>query len=418
MKKVKGLLAGVMVLIFAFGLTACAGSGAENTSGNTTAAPTQTDKESAGDSVAATEGAVAQDTAAAPVTGSKSSHLDGGTDPLHIAFIIYSWTDDQGTYIQQYGDYLQENFNVEFEYVSARNTAEETIDAVESLCSKGVDGIITANTHGFQSWSAICEEYGVWYSIMLGQLDDADDQEYAKTCSHYLGSLGNYDYSFLGEEYAAFTIGKGYENVLVAGPATGASTQSDQMIAAYTAALDKNGVTYKVLQTSFTELFTAIAAELAANTYDMIYCPLSMMNFAVANIYANNLVGKTQTMGHGFSEDLGDALDAGVVAMFSDNMTTDVGVNFALIANAVEGNKYPDWPSGECVNISAPTFIIKSDEDYQVYTEHVRNYEDNPFLCNVDQVKNMIMSYNGTAAFDGIKTYIETMSIDKLKETN
>jgi hypothetical protein len=141
-----------------------------------------------------------------------------------------------------------------------------------------------------------------------------------------------------------------------------------------------------------------------------------MMNFAVSNIYSNNLVGKTKTMGHGTSEDLQDAMDAGVVSMFSDNFTSDVGVNVAFIINAVEGNKYKDWPADKFVFISAPAFVIQNEADYAAYTKYVRNYESNPFLCDADKVRSMILSYNGDTSFGEIKDYVETMSLDKLKD--
>ncbi|MDR1980755.1 MAG: hypothetical protein LBQ39_03925 [Tannerellaceae bacterium] len=351
-----------------------------------------------------------------PVTGAKSSHKDSGTAPIKIAFIIYSWTDDQGQYIQQYGKYLSDNFNIELEYVSAENSAEETIDTVESLCSKGVDGIILANTKGFQSWAAICEENKVYYSIMLGQLDDADDRAFADTCKYFQGSLGNYDYSWVGEIYAKHTLDKGYKTILIAGASPGMQKQTDQMIAGYTEALDRAGLKYDTVRAAFNQLFTAISARLAGKTYDIVYCPISMMNFAVSNIYANNLVGKTKTMGHGTSEDLQDAMDAGVISMFSDNFTTDVGVNVAFIINAVEGNKYKDWPTDRFAFIAAPTFAIQNEDDYAVYTKYVRNYESNPFLCSADKVRSMILSYNGDTSFGAIKDYVETMSLDKLKD--
>jgi hypothetical protein len=278
-----------------------------------------------------------------------------------------------------------------------------------------VDGIILANTKGFQSWAAICEANHVYYSIMLGQLDDQDDRDYADTCKYFQGSLGNYDYSWVGALYAQHTIDKGYKNVLIAGASPGMQAQTDQMIAGYTAGIDKAGIAYSTTRAAFNQLFTGIAAQLAAKTYDVIYCPISMMNFAVSNIYANNLVGKTKTMGHGPSEDLQDAMNAGIVSMFSDNMTSDVGVNVAFIINAVEGNAYPDWPQGKFAHINAPAFIVENADEYAVYTKNVRNYDTIPFLCDAEKVQNMILSYNKDATFGAIKDYVETMSIDKLR---
>jgi ABC-type sugar transport system substrate-binding protein len=390
-KLLVGMVAGIMLL----GLASCEKKATSSTQGN-----------------AAT---VSSSANGLPVTGAKSSHKESRTAPIKIAFIIYSWTDDQGQYIQEYGEYLMKNFNIEIEYISAENSAEKTIDAVESLCSKGVDGIISANTTGFQSWAAICEANHVYYSIMLGQLDDQDDRDYANNCKYFQGSLGNYDFSWVGAIYAQHTIDKGYKNVLIAGASPGMQAQTDQMISGYTAVIDKTDITYSTVRAAFNQLFTGIAAQLAANTYDVIYCPISMMNFAVSNIYANKLVGKTKTMGHNSSEDLQDAMNAGIVSMFSDNMTSDVGVNVAFIINAVEGNAYSDWPQGKFAHINAPAFIVESAEDYAVYSKNVRNYDTIPFLCDAEKVQSMILSYNKDATFGSIKDYVETMSIDKLR---
>jgi hypothetical protein len=136
------------------------------------------------------------------------------------------------------------------------------------------------------------------------------------------------------------------------------------------------------------------------------------MNFAIGNIYSANLVGKTRAMGHGTSDTSKGTLYPGVREWFRDNFTSDVGVNVAMIINAVEGNQYADWPRNECVYIKAPNFIIQNTDDYAVYTQYVRNYTSNPFLCDVDAVKNMIVSYNRNASFAAVKNYVETMSLD------
>jgi hypothetical protein len=109
-------------------------------------------------------------------------------------------------------------------------------------------------------------------------------------------------------------------------------------------------------------------------------------------------------------------MKAGVVEMFTDNFTTDIGVNIAFIINAIEGNQYKDWPTSDFAFIRAPAFVIQTPDDFAVYSKNVRNYSDNPFLCDADQVKNMILSYNSSATFGDIKNYVETMGLDKLKK--
>ncbi len=353
--------------------------------------------------------------AVAAVTGEKSSHPEDGTDPIEIAYVLYSWSDDQGVYLEDYLNYLTDNFNVDIECVSYEST-EDLVDQVESLCSKGVDGIIVASDDAFQSWAQICEDNGVWCSISLGRLSDEDDREFAAGLDYYLGSCGNYDYSFLGEEYANFIIDQGYESVLIAAPSEGLQDQADQMVAATVSTLENSDVEFEVVRSTWGDMFGSIAASLASTEFDAIYCPLSLMSFGVPQIYSNDLVGQTVVMGHGLDESMSDCIEAGIVTMFSDNLTTSAGYNVALIINAVEGNMYPDFPTGEAVNVVSPTFIIQGGDDFAVYTEYVRNYDDPVYYISAAAVENMILSYNADATFEETRDYLEGLNIDNLAE--
>lgn len=204
----------------ALALTGCGSSSASEAGSN---AAEESAVESSAEESGAEESSAEESSAgeAAAVSSGKSSHVDGGTDPIQIAYVLYDWSDDQGTYLESYLNYLAENMNITVECVSYTDSTEDLIDTVESLCSKGVDGICVASDDGFQSWAQICEDNGVYCSIMLGCLSDEDDREFAAGLEYYLGSLGTYDYSFLGEEYANFIIEQGYQNVLIAAPSQG-----------------------------------------------------------------------------------------------------------------------------------------------------------------------------------------------------
>ncbi len=348
--------------------------------------------------------------------GIAASASDDSADPIQLAFVLYDWSDDQGTYLEEYLNYLADNLNITVECLSYSDSAEDLINVVESLCSKGVDGIAVAADSGFQSWAQICEDNEVYCSIMLGRLSDEDDREFAEGLNYYLGSLGTYDYSFLGEEYANFIIEQGYSNVLIAGPSVGLQDQADQMVEGSVAVLDEAGVPYELIQTAWSDLFSSVAAAVAADDYDAIYCPLSVMSFGIPQIYSNNLVGQTVVMGHGTDESMADAIDSGIVAMFSDNLTTSVGVNVALMINAIEGNMYPDYPEGTCVNIQSPTFIIQNEADFEIYTQYIRNFDDPVYYISADAVKDMLVSYNPDATFEGVKDYIEGLSLANVAE--
>lgn len=351
------------------------------------------------------------------VTSGKSSHKEDGTDPIQLAFVLYDWSDDQGTYLESYLNYLAENMNITVECVSYSNSGEDVINVVESLCSKGVDGIAVATNDAFQSWAQICEDNEVYCSIMLGCLNDEDDREFAEGLNYYLGSVGTYDYGFLGEAYANFIIDSGYQNVLIAGPSQGLQDQSDQMVAGAVPVLEAANINYELIQTEFKDLFSSVAAATASASYDVIFTPLGVMSFGLPQIFANNLVGKTVAMGHGTDESMADAINAGTIAMFSDNLTTSAGVNVAMMVNCIEGNQYPDYPAGQANNIQSPSFIVQGPEDFALYSQYVRNFENPIYYLNADLVRDMIVSYNSGATYAGVKDFIEGLDISNLADS-
>ena len=397
MKKIMALL---LTLVMVLSLAACASSGSQGQSNSA---------QNSGQSAGGSSGG------GAAVSG-KSSHKEDGTDPIQLAFVLYDWSDDQGTYLESYLNYLADNMNITVECVSYSNSGEDVINVVESLCSKGVDGIAVATNDAFQSWAQICEDNEVYCSIMLGCLNDEDDREFAKGLNYYLGSVGTYDYGFLGEAYADFIIDSGYQNVLIAGPSQGLQDQSDQMVAGAVPVLEAADINYELIQTEFKDLFSSVAAATASASYDVIFTPLGVMSFGLPQIFANNLVGKTVAMGHGTDESMADAINAGTIAMFSDNLTTSVGVNVAMMVNCVEGNQYPDYPAGAANNIQSPSFVVQSPEDFALYSQYVRNFENPIYYLNVDLVQDMIVSYNAGATYSGVKTFIEGLDISNLAD--
>lgn len=58
-------------------------------------------------------------------------------DPYKIGVVMYQWTDAQGTNIQNFCKYLQENMNVEFEYESTFYDDDAQVSCVENLISSG-----------------------------------------------------------------------------------------------------------------------------------------------------------------------------------------------------------------------------------------------------------------------------------------
>lgn len=88
-----------------------------------------------------------------------------------------------------YENYIQKNYDVTFEYTNALESAEDEKAAIEKFASKGYDAIIALS--GFDNSQQIetCEEYGIYYVIASGTLQEEQFEKY-KTYDHFVGQVG------------------------------------------------------------------------------------------------------------------------------------------------------------------------------------------------------------------------------------
>lgn len=349
---------------------------------------------------------------------SKSDETSGNEDKvLKIAMVMYDWSDDQGQYLQQCGAYLEENFPVEFEYITTGTDADAIINTIDELCTAGYDGIMNAMTPGFQSWAQICEDNGVYFTVLLSNIDK-DDEEFASGLKYFAGSAQRSDWTQLGKDYANQAIAKGYKNILYAGFAEGMLSSNDQMIKGFKEVMDAQNVsTYKVITQYPDNLFGAITAELAGGAYDCVVTSVAVMDFGVGNIFANNLVGKTSAIGHNIDATTDEAMGAGIVAYISDNMTSIVNMNYVMLANAINGKELKGTPEGYW-NIETPSVVIDSMDTLTLYREYVRSADEkNPtYAFDVEDVKMFLTSENPDATFADFETYITETTIEKIAE--
>ena len=82
-------------------------------------------------------------------------------DPYKIGVVMYQWTDAQGTNIQNFCKYLQENMNVEFEYESTFYDDDAQVSCVENLISSGCQAIISGYDTNIVAAMSTCADAGV-----------------------------------------------------------------------------------------------------------------------------------------------------------------------------------------------------------------------------------------------------------------
>lgn len=91
----------------------------------------------------------------------------------------------------QYTAYLEENFNVKFEFASTLLMSHT--EAVETLCDAGVDVILNASTQAIPEGFAICEEHQVYWLQIFDMPTDTDIVNQFEKSQYYLGYIINHE---------------------------------------------------------------------------------------------------------------------------------------------------------------------------------------------------------------------------------
>ncbi len=88
-----------------------------------------------------------------------------------------------------YEKYIQGNYDVTFDYTDALASAEDEKAAIEKFASKGYDAIISLSSSDRAQQIETCEEYGLYYAIASGVLDDEQYEKY-KGYEHFVCQIG------------------------------------------------------------------------------------------------------------------------------------------------------------------------------------------------------------------------------------
>ena len=95
-------------------------------------------------------------------------------DTYKIGSVMYQWTDAQGTNIQNFCNYLEENMNVEFEYESTFYDDDAQVSCVENLISAGCQAIISGYDTNIVAAMSTCADAGVYYTVALDHITEED----------------------------------------------------------------------------------------------------------------------------------------------------------------------------------------------------------------------------------------------------
>lgn len=135
-------------------------------------------------------GASASKTETSAASEAKSSAAADTQKTAKIGVLVadVSGEEAQG-FRSYYEDYIANNYNVEFSYTDALESAEDEKAAIEKFASQGCEAIISLSSNDRAQQIETCEKYGVYYAIASGVLDDTQYETY-KGYEHFVGQVG------------------------------------------------------------------------------------------------------------------------------------------------------------------------------------------------------------------------------------
>ena len=120
-------------------------------------------------------------------TADSSAESDGATK---IGVLVADVSGDEAKgFRNYYENYIASNYDVEFTYTDALESAEDEKAAIEKFASQGCEVIISLSSSDRAQQIETCEKYGVYYAIASGVLDEEQYETY-KGYEYFVGQIG------------------------------------------------------------------------------------------------------------------------------------------------------------------------------------------------------------------------------------
>lgn len=329
-----------------------------------------------------------------------------------IGIVMYQWTDAQGTNIQNFCNYLEENMNVKFEYESTFYDDDAQVSCVENLISAGCQAIISGYDTNIVAAMSTCADAGVYYAVALDHITE-EDFAGADPGEYFLGGTKQFggNLADLGKEYAAAVADAGIENVGGISFPEWAFTDAPEIYESFQSELSAQGITVQDL--TFTPGMTSDEVQQAAKDLvnqnpdmDALFGMASGLDYVYPAIQDSNV----KLIAMGYDTSVSSLMDSGaLLAAGNNNHTQAIASCVARIVNALEGNSYPDAAEGEynegsIVNGVAGYPVIGNKEDLENYINYVIPEDGARGCVTVDELKSCIISDNPDATLAELNT--------------
>jgi|SRR5690554_701362 len=325
-------------------------------------------------------------------------------DKYKIGVLMYNYTDVQGLEVKAYGDYLEKNFNVQFEYVTVGAEDEKHIQAIENLTAKGVNAIISGYETVLNRSVSLAAEAGAYYSVLLAEA--TQDLDVVGKNPYFLGGIKQFgeDPKELGAKYAETVHAAGISKVGVTSFVPFLFLDANNIINGFKERLielNSNAVIYDPVFHMFdpAEISNNLSNYMTTNNeMEAIFALGSGMDFIYPALSNAGKLGQVKLLTLGYNQSSEGAIKDGSLLMGgTSDVSQALAYSFALIYDKLEGKAYEHDVNGA---INYPTF--NSASEVEKFVKYVTATDKSKGSVTAEELKNVMKSFNNDATYSDL----------------
>ena len=324
-----------------------------------------------------------------------------------------------------YENYIADNYDVEFSYTDALESAEDEKAAIEKFASQGCQAIISFSSSDRAQQIETCEKYGVYYAVASGVLDDQQYETY-KTYEHFVGQVGpsNETEFEAGKDMGAYYKEEGVSKVALYGAFVPNPMHVYRVAGVlaglgctYGGASDMDAIVGQIFQDQTVDL-SKVGGDVEVVAYLQGYgdtttdelnaaiqkTPDAFISVGMATTFfaqSLNEAGISFSDIDSFTATNETAMKEGKLTYLSGKYSSSIGPVFALVMNAIDGNVIRD-EDGNAPSISQKYLVATDVETFDKY--YVSDNGDSP-IYDKETLDNII---GENVTFDDVKTLVES----------
>lgn len=328
---------------------------------------------------------------------------DGSQKEYTIGVMLYNYTDFQGQQIKAYCTYLENHFNVKFNFATVGTSEEGHISGLENLLASGVDAVISGYDTALEQSVSLAEEAGVYYAVALGEVDENVSSDY------FVGGIKQFGENpeELGAKYAERAYAAGVKHIGITSFLEFAFVDAPAIIKGFNDKMKELDTKGEV--TVYPTEFHSFAPENAVDAVtkvisdhpevDAIFGMGSGMDYVYPAIL-NSTKPDTPLLALGYNDTTEEGLESGEVLMAGTNNYGQVIANsFAQIYDRLNGKTYADWKPNGYVNYVTLTSI----EEAQDFKNYIIPEDKANGPVTADELKNVMLTYNDGATWASLQ---------------